>query len=462
MRRATLFIALLALWNLGDPRGASHPDEQYYMAISAEMQRAGTWATPTLDGQPLFYKPPLLYWFERVTYDAVGLSIVGARLPAALCLVGLSFVAALLGASFGASGALCALLTGGSLGLFAYGRLAMTDVPLALILAGAFFCVWRARERQSPRWLCGAGVLGGAGMLLKGPVALVVLFVGAAAFAFLAERRVRDPLRRLLWITVASAIALAVAAPWYLLMLSRHGRNFFDFFFVQMNFDRFTSPWHASSLVTLWGGFLVALLPWMPLGVAAIAHALSRGRWRDERRLFLLCWAGATLAVFSLPAQKWPHYGLPAVVPIAILVALFASESRHLRTLHIAAAAGLGVLGLLLSGVAPALGYSPWPAGALPQRPLAVYGQPQGLIELSSGRVASRLWHQEEIANAIAARMLVWIPEREWHSSAVTGATILASTPRFRSGAGIADVWRACREGRVDQLLEQILVVGLP
>ena len=506
---AALALALAYLPRLGDARGASHPDESYYMAISAELHRAGAWATPTLDGAPLFYKPPLLYWLERASYSAVGLTVLGARLPAALAALGLAVATGALAASMaaggagGGSGALAALLCGGSLGFFLYGRLAMTDAPLALCLVGAFACVWRA-NRGDPRWLWLSGAMAGLAMLLKGPVAGLVFLVGASSFALLRARRRPDPLLAPAHLALASLAALLVAAPWYVLMLARHGRAFWHFFFVEMNVDRFRSPWTLAGLARLYGGTLVALLPWTPLALEAIVDSLRAGRWRDERRLLLLCWAFADLAVFTLPAQKWPHYGLPAIPALAILTALHVAESRAtrwgagasasvaaaaalacgvsarivgplallpaallaftalafaLRRIDAAALAGVAALAAALGWLVPHVGQSPWPEGAALERPLNVYGQPQGLVELSSGRVARRLWSRADVDAALARGELVWAAE---HDLAPPPEWVRASAPRFRPGATAADLARALREGSTAPLLERVNVLGTP
>ena len=59
------FLALLYLPALGSSSSGTHPDESYYLGISAEMDANGAWLTPTLDGHPKWFKPPLLYWAER-------------------------------------------------------------------------------------------------------------------------------------------------------------------------------------------------------------------------------------------------------------------------------------------------------------------------------------------------------------------------------------------------------------
>src|SRR5512133_3667736 len=115
---AVLFLALLYLPSLGSSSSGTHPDESYYLGISAEMDAQGAWLTPTLDGQPKWFKPPLLYWGERLAYRAFGREFFGGRLPAALATIALALLTgALARRMYGPQAELpAALLTGSTFG----------------------------------------------------------------------------------------------------------------------------------------------------------------------------------------------------------------------------------------------------------------------------------------------------------------------------------------------------------
>src|SRR5689334_13361457 len=51
-----LLVALIYLPALGSSSSGTHPDESYYLGISAEMDANDAWLTPTLDGQPKWFK----------------------------------------------------------------------------------------------------------------------------------------------------------------------------------------------------------------------------------------------------------------------------------------------------------------------------------------------------------------------------------------------------------------------
>ena len=60
------------------------PDEPRYARVAVEMQRAGEWVTPTLQGQPWLEKPPLYYWLAGAAFRALGETETAARLPSVL------------------------------------------------------------------------------------------------------------------------------------------------------------------------------------------------------------------------------------------------------------------------------------------------------------------------------------------------------------------------------------------
>src|SRR5262245_60472356 len=63
-RGAALLLGLvsaLLLFRLGAPPLVG-PDEPRYARVAVEMQRAGAWVVPMLQGRPWMEKPPLYYW----------------------------------------------------------------------------------------------------------------------------------------------------------------------------------------------------------------------------------------------------------------------------------------------------------------------------------------------------------------------------------------------------------------
>jgi 4-amino-4-deoxy-L-arabinose transferase-like glycosyltransferase len=362
-----LLLALVFLPALGAPEASTHPDERFYLGISAEMDARGEWLTPTLEGRPTWQKPPLLYWAEILCYRVLGRTLFAGRLPVALCAIGLCLATGALSRRlFGAkAGALAALLCATALGTLRFGRVAMMDVPMSLAMTLAALYVFRAAKERKGALLVVAGVFVGLACLFKGPVAAIVAGVAFGLFLFLHAREVLWSR----WALYAIGATALVALPYYLAALAVHGRTFWAAFFVDENARRF-GYWTASKELELLVGFLVFLLPWLPLALGNL-----RAPWRDEAMALVILWIATTLVIFSIPGHKYPHYGL-LCAPAAI--ALAAGREPPRWALWMAAAvllvAGLAALALVRFSL-------PWP-------PRAALGA-VGLLLVAAGALAA-------------------------------------------------------------------------
>jgi 4-amino-4-deoxy-L-arabinose transferase-like glycosyltransferase len=316
---ALLLVAAVAFAGLDSAAVGSHPDEGLYLALGREMHATGDWITPTVDGLPDYSKPPLLEWVMQLSFFLFGVKLWAARLPVALAVVGLAWVAGRLARDEVGRGAepLAILFTGTVLGVLRYGRLAMQDVPLALALGLGLSCVWRVGRGDHPRWLLGAGVAGAAAALLKGPVGPLLL--GLIAAWWLVRRRpeaLRSP-----WLPAALGLGLVLAAPWYLLMAERHGSAFLAQFFGVENLGKFSFPWTLAGEVGLLVALPVLALPWTLLV-----------RARSPAAALAWPWVVVVLAVFSLPGLKHDHYVVPALVPMVLLASAPSSVAGRRAT----------------------------------------------------------------------------------------------------------------------------------
>ena len=113
-----------------------------------------------------------------------------------------------------------------------------------------------------------------------------------------------------------------MAVPWFVLMQARYP-GFYDYFFVYQHFQRFAASgfnnaqpfWFYLPVVaglslpwSLWAGGIMRRTFW------------QEGDARDLRRLALV-WFAVVLVFFSLPQSKLVGYVLPALAPLAFLLA---------------------------------------------------------------------------------------------------------------------------------------------
>lgn len=305
-------------------------DEGAFSEATREMLASGDFGSTTLNGALRFDKPILVYWLQAASVAAFGLHDWAFRLPSALCsLVWCGALWGFLQPRLGAAPArLAALMLGTSLGVLVIGRAATADALLNMLLALALFDVWRVLERspESPLHrvaLARACLWVALGLLTKGPVAALV--PGAVSLlGALACGRMGTWWRALRWLP-GWALLLAVAAPWYVYILQRHGMEFVDGFLLRHNLSRYTSPLEGHS-----GGFAYYLvlgpvlwLPWSGLLPAVLAG--MRRHWQHALGRYLWLWTGFVLAFFSLSGTKLPHYLLYGSTPVFVGLAWVAA-----------------------------------------------------------------------------------------------------------------------------------------
>lgn len=319
---ALLATATLALYLYGAHGFAlADPDEARYGEIAREMIERGDWVTPTLDYVKYFEKPPLVYWATALAFLGLGQSELAARLPSVLGgLLTLLLSAVLARRLYDAPTALLAtaMLAWGP--LFGFLSIVLTlDMGLTACLTAAMVAVWQAWSRGGDRrWVRVAYVATALGILVKGPVAAVL--VGGATFLFLLAHGGWRALRP--WFDWrALALAAVIVLPWFLLVGWRNP-EFWDFFIVDQHLRRYTSTReHGEPVWFFLPVVLGGLAPWS-LALACdpllLRGALDPRRWTPATR-FLALWAGVILVFFSLSVSKLATYALPALPPLAIL-----------------------------------------------------------------------------------------------------------------------------------------------
>ncbi|WP_077034845.1 glycosyltransferase family 39 protein [Pelomonas sp. KK5] len=358
--RAALLCAVALLAWLGATAGLrllTLPDEGRYVGVAWEMLRSGDWLTPTLDGMPFFHKPPLFYWITAASLKLFGLhpwagraaSIIGATL-------GAFALHAFTRRWCDAATARRATLLLAAQPLFYIGaQFANLDMLVAgcisatvLLLADAALRIEAALPARASLW--GAYALAALGVLAKGLIGFVLPGLIVTLW-LLSGGRWRTLLRLLS--PVGLLLFLAIAAPWFLAMQQRFP-DFLHYFFVVQHFQRFAAggfnnvqPFWFYPAVLAAGS--LAALP----GLAALLRRPREAGRADVRRLMGV-WLLVIVGFFSLPASKLVGYVLPAVVPLAWLMAegLQALPARWWR-------AALGLSALLSVGVVIGLAVHP-------------------------------------------------------------------------------------------------------
>ena len=330
MRRSLLTLILLScctfFLGLGRP-AISDSDEGFYAEAAREMVEGGDWLTPHFNYEERWQKPILYYWLTAATYAAFGESEWAARWWSALSGLGLVLLTWLAARSLAGrddAAWLAGAIAATCYGYFAMARLALPDLPLTFFIT---LTIWSA---LTERWLI-AGAAAGLGLLMKGPVALVIPgFVLAPVwwrerrFSTGAQALRRLPLKG---IALAALVCMVVSLPWYAAMTLEHGAAYLQSFFVGDNLERFATD-RFNEPRAIWFYFPIVLggmIPWsiymMALPWRSVARVVRRQRTLTQAEWRLLLWAALPLLFFTISIGKQPRYILPVLPPLAILVA---------------------------------------------------------------------------------------------------------------------------------------------
>lgn len=308
------------------------PDEGLHAAIAQEMVLRGDYVTPAFLGEPFLDKPILFFWAEAMSLRALGSSEAAVRLPPLLFgVLGMAGVAALGWMLFGeATGLLGGIIYGTMLLPLGVSQVAVHDVAVVPFMCIACAALVRTSERPLFARAAGplivvAGVALGLSILTKGLVA--VAFSGLLAICLAAYRRPAIP-RLTVVLTLAGAVAVLVARPWYLAMERAHP-GYLHYYFVERHLRGYLTAtqrhsgrgwWYYLPIVT--GGSL----PWTGYLLTAARRASGH-----PVRVVLWAWVAFGLAFLSAGESKLVTYVLPVFPALAILAADAIASSGTFR-----------------------------------------------------------------------------------------------------------------------------------
>jgi 4-amino-4-deoxy-L-arabinose transferase-like glycosyltransferase len=311
-------------------------------------------------------KPPLVYWLAGLAGSLTGWSELAMRLVSVAAIAVVAWMTSRLARQwFGELEEHWApvLFLGFTLIFWNSARLAL-DPLLTLGCVGALYCSSQvaADVRSARNWTLLAGLLGGVGMLAKGPPALVNIGLPLLAWAWQRQRvgGARAPLWALL---CAIALVVLPVATWAVLASLREPALWKPLFFGQHmgraieGTAHHGPPWqHLLQLPAF-------LLPWsvpVALGVVAGARAwwsARRGRQHDVGLTRAFLWFAALFLFYSITPAKRELYLMSAYPALALLGARVVADALRSNTLGRAMVfvpAGLfGLLALLFAAAVP-------------------------------------------------------------------------------------------------------------
>lgn len=296
--------------------------EARYAEIAREMALSGDYLEPRLNGIKHFHKPPLAYWMVAAGFRVFGPNNFGARffgvVFACLAVLYLHRTARVLleddRKAFHA-----ALVFATSLLFLAVSRIASTEIYLVFFtVASQFHLFRRIRGERRPADAPLIGLFLGLGFLVKGHIIFAFTLLPYLA-AKLFDRTHRSVFRPAEILSGIGAF-LAVALPWYLLVIARNPGLLEYFLKVQTvgriatdRFHRYQPPWYF--LYILAGTFVPYVL-FLVRGIASVRRMAPAMKT-------LLVYVVLPFLVFSAVKGKHATY----IAPMYGVLAVFTAES---------------------------------------------------------------------------------------------------------------------------------------
>ncbi|HEU4839722.1 MAG TPA: glycosyltransferase family 39 protein [Micavibrio sp.] len=300
-------------------------DETRYMTVAWEMHLHNGWLSPlTLNFEPYHHKPPMLFWLINAFWSVFGVSRWVGLIPIVLS----SSAVLLLTARFikkimppdAVDPLKVTFLMLGSVPFLIYSTLVMFDMTLTMFVLASLLCLLSYAEKRQFRYAFLMGSFIGLGVLTKGPVAyLYVIF--PMLLGPLWVHNIKKPASWYGDCFAAIFISLFPVAVWLLPVLAQSDNHFAFWLIWEQTAGRITGNFSDAHVRPFYFYLpLIPLLfaPW--IFFPGFWHGLKylTGNRPDIR--FLACWIIPVFLAFCFIKGKQPHYLLPLLPGVILLV----------------------------------------------------------------------------------------------------------------------------------------------
>ncbi len=319
-------------------------DEVNFAECSREMLVLQDYLRVHVDFKPFWEKPPFFFWCQSLAMNLFGVGAYAARFPNAVCGVITLIYLYHLGRRVNGHrfGVLWPLVYLGSVTPHLYFRSGIIDPFFNLFIFIGLTQIILASWKQTPmpglvlrrnvwNYLFVGGFVLGIGIVTKGPVAYLIVFLTMGIYWALNRFRWFIKPMQFLFFTIATTI---ISVSWYGLETYAHGPWFIQEF-IKYNYRLFSTP-DAGHGGFFGYHFVVLLIGCFPASIFAIRGQgpllLERSYQRDFRLwMTILFWV--VLILFSIVKSKIVHYSSMCYFPLTYLatVTLEQLETRKIQ-----------------------------------------------------------------------------------------------------------------------------------
>lgn len=296
-------------------------DEANFAEIAREMLVTREFFKVQIDYQPFYEKPPLFAWVQAISFKVFGLNEFAARFPnvavGILCLMTLYFVGSRIkNNKFGLIWVLC---YSGSLLPFFFFKTGLID-PIfnLLIFISIVYLIHLINQAQNVwyQYLL-AGMINGAAILAKGPVALLILMLVGFSYWVLIHRKLHFiAFKNIILIGLG---VLLTSSLWFIPETIIRGPAFISEFISYMigllsrDIASHAQPFYYHAVVIFIGCF--------PISIFALKNIIKTQNEKYNFNRWMICLFWVVLILFSIVKTKIVNYSSLTYYPLSYLAA---------------------------------------------------------------------------------------------------------------------------------------------
>jgi|SaaInlStandDraft_4_1057021.scaffolds.fasta_scaffold18553_2 4-amino-4-deoxy-L-arabinose transferase-like glycosyltransferase len=318
----SIFIFSFALLSFKLGNVTLHPwDEAWYASISRNILRAGNWLELTFNGSNYWDHPPLGFWMQSVSFSVFGVSDFSARLPMAIAGALTIVVIYLIGKKLKSSyvGLAAGLILLSSRWWLMRARSGNLDALLVLTQAVVFYLVLTLKNKKGLQRLW---FFYGVSFLSKSAISTTLFpLVAIGSYLFLKEDKdwKKNLMRSVGWF-------LLPLIPWYGFNTIKYGLPFLEQNVWVIGLRRMSGEGVSSETISRTLLYLrSAVHRWYQPAILATGLSVFLVK-RKKEILWVLGYLLLTTLPYFLSAKAEIWHMIPAMIPMALLIPLVASE----------------------------------------------------------------------------------------------------------------------------------------